>query len=259
AVRIGLLLWLRGLRRVRRTRIELLRLAVGIGLLLRRRRLLRVGVLWLRLHVWIWLLLRRLLRVGVLLLRLPVWICLLLRLRRLLAKPLRLWSSLRRREPRLLRRREPALRGLTGASRLPGLLRSARALAGDDGSSVAEHRLGWLLTGSTRLHRWHRAAARSASRCVHQHRRTAVRAWPSWSRHSGSPILSSQNGIARRATSATEWRVMCHTWRAGFRDTTPSAARRSRSASPIPRCEHFPTRASPLQRSRAARACSRAR
>jgi hypothetical protein len=40
------------------------------------------------------------------------------------------------------------------------------------------------------LHRWHRSAARSASRCIHQHRRATVRARPSWSRHSGSPVLS---------------------------------------------------------------------
>jgi hypothetical protein len=92
-----------------------------------------------------------------------------------------------RRETLLLRRRE-ATTGLWGLSR-------ARHLW----SGIPEHRLRRLrrTTGLTRLHRRHRSTARSTRRCVHQHRRAAIRARPCWSRHSGSPVLSSGNGIPR--------------------------------------------------------------
>jgi hypothetical protein len=57
---------------------------------------------------------------------------------------------------------------------------------GNDRSCVSEHRLRGR-RGRTGLHRRHRASTCPACWCVHQHRRAAVRARPSWSGHS-SPL-----------------------------------------------------------------------
>jgi hypothetical protein len=54
------------------------------------------------------------------------------------------------------------------------------------------------------LHWRHRPTTRSARRRVHQHCCAAVRTRPSWSRHSGSPVLSSVNGNARFPRDATK-------------------------------------------------------
>jgi hypothetical protein len=190
AVRVRLLrlLWHAGLLLRLAVRVRLLlRLAVGVRLLLRLAVLRLLRLLWLavgvRLLLWLAVGVRLLLRLTVLRL---LW--LLLRVPRLLwlRKPLLLRGC----EPLLLwRGRESPGCGLARARCLAGWLLCSRTgllarVAGDDGSGMAEHRLGWLLpTRRPRLHGWHRSAARSARRRIHQHRRPAVRAWPSWSRH----------------------------------------------------------------------------
>jgi hypothetical protein len=79
-----------------------------------------------------------------------------------------------------------------------------RPTSRNDRRRDAEHRLRGLSSRSPRLHRRHRPSARAASRCIHQHGGPAIRAWPSWSRHSRSPDLSDANSIVSNTRIATK-------------------------------------------------------
>ncbi len=91
--------------------------------------------------------------------------CALLRTRRLPG----LWRG----ESLLLRWRETARRRSSGN----------RTTSRNHRCHVTEHRLRRLRRRRTSLHRRHRSSACAARWCVHQHRRAAVRARPSWCRH----------------------------------------------------------------------------
>ncbi|MDB4956004.1 MAG: hypothetical protein JWO36_3573 [Myxococcales bacterium] len=195
---------------------------------------------------------RLLRRLAVLRLRLLRWLVAALLRRR------RTWRLLRWRKPLLLRRLKSLLwwtRRLAGCTTRGDLCRRR--------SRVAEHRLRRLLTARrrSRLHRRHRSSARTAGGCIHQRRRTAVGARPSWSCHSGIPCSFELNGIAEQEVKATNRHGFGRTdrrdiatdpWPAAFPQTRPSEVRRSRSVSRTPRCARIPAKASPLPRSRAA-------
>jgi hypothetical protein len=88
---------------------------------------------------------------------------------------------------------------------------------------VPEHRFGRLTSRRcARLHRRHRPATSSAGRCVGEHGRAAIRARPSWSGHSGSPVLSKQNGIAEADIQATRPPTFTPADRAGSLGDLPS-------------------------------------